>query len=131
MDARGRKLLIERASIDVEDRVPEPAVKLAVRDLALAASDYSNARSAKSTMTLRARVGERGRLACERAARDQSRLGCRAIDVSGLDLVTVRPYVESRINVTLTAVRSPQRAASRSTSPSARDARRGGKATSR
>jgi uncharacterized protein involved in outer membrane biogenesis len=97
------KLAIERASIDVEDRVPDPSVKLAVRDLSLTATNYSNARGARSTMALRARVGDRGRVAYNGALATNPVAASGQIDVSGLDLVTVRPYVESQVNVSLTA----------------------------
>jgi uncharacterized protein involved in outer membrane biogenesis len=96
------KLLIERASIDVEDRVAEPPVKLAVRDIALAASDYSNARGAKSAMTLRARVDQRGRIAFSGPVGSNPVSASGQLEVSGLDLVALRPFVESRVNVTLT-----------------------------
>ncbi len=95
-------LVVERASIDVEDRMPEPAVKLAVRDFALNASDYTNARGAKSKMSLHARVGQRGRVAFNGSVATNPVSASGQLDVSGLDLVTVRPYVESHVNVSLT-----------------------------
>ena len=97
------KFMFERASIDLEDRVPEPTVKLAIRDVVLSAADYSNARGAKSTTSVRARVGDRGRLAWSGALATNPVSFSGQLDVSGLDLVTVRPYVESRANVSLTA----------------------------
>src|SRR4030095_6770141 len=97
-----QKMLLERASIDIEDRMPEPPVKLAIRGLALNAADYSNARGAKSTMSIRARVGERGRVAFNGSMATNPVAASGQLDVSGLDLVTVRPYVESHVNVSLT-----------------------------
>ena len=97
------RFMFERAAIDLEDRVPEPNVKLAIRDLALSAADYSNARGAKSTTTVRARVGDRGRLSWSGALATNPVSFSGQLDVSGLDLVTVRPYVESHANVSLTA----------------------------
>jgi len=97
------KATIERAAIDLEDRIPEPVVKLAIRDLSLTAANYSNARDAKSTASLRARVGARGRLAWNGTLASNPVSFAGQLDVSGLDLVTVRPYVESRVNVSLTA----------------------------
>lgn len=95
--------VFERASIDLEDRVPEPNVKLAIRDLAVTATNFSNARGTKSTTTIRARVGDRGRLMWSGALATNPVSFSGQLDVSGLDLVTVRPYVESRANVSLTA----------------------------
>jgi hypothetical protein len=97
------KFLFERASIDLEDRVPEPTVKLAIRDLAFNAANYSNARGAKSTTTVHARVGDRGRLSWSGALATNPVSFSGQLDVSGVDLVTVRPYVESHANVSLTA----------------------------
>ncbi len=97
------KFMFERASVDLEDRVPEPNVKLAIRDLALDAMNYSNARGAKSTTTVRARVGQRGRFAWTGSLATNPVALSGQLDVSGLDLVTVRPYVESHANVSLTA----------------------------
>jgi len=97
------KATIEHAAIDLEDRVPEPVVKLGIRDLSFTAANYSNARNAKSTASLRARVGERGRVAWNGTLVSNPVSFAGQLDVSGLDLVTVRPYVESRVNVSLTA----------------------------
>lgn len=97
------KFMFERASIDLEDRVPDPHVQLAIRDLALSATNYSNARNAKSTTTVRARVGNHGRFAWSGALATNPVSFAGQLDVSGLDLVTVRPYVESHANVSLTA----------------------------
>jgi uncharacterized protein involved in outer membrane biogenesis len=97
------KATIERAAIDLEDRVPDPVVKLGIRDLSFTAANYSNARNAKSTASLKARVGERGRVAWNGTLVSNPVSFAGQLDVSGLDLVTVRPYVESRVNVSVTA----------------------------
>ncbi len=97
------KATIERAAIDLEDRVPQPVVKLGIRDLSFTAANYSNARNAKSTASLRGRVGERGRVAWNGPLATNPVSFAGQLDVSGVDLVTVRPYVESRVNVSLTA----------------------------
>jgi uncharacterized protein involved in outer membrane biogenesis len=97
------KFVFERAAIDLEDRVPEPGVKLAIRDLALTATNYTNARGAKSTTSVRARIGDRGRLMWSGVLSSNPVSFSGQLDVSGLDLVTVRPYVESQVNVSLTS----------------------------
>ncbi|HTQ00475.1 MAG TPA: DUF748 domain-containing protein [Casimicrobiaceae bacterium] len=96
------KLTLDGVSIDAEDRVPDPAVKLPVRDLSLEASNYSNARNARSTVALRARVGEHGRIAWNGTLTTNPVSLSGRVDVSGLDLVKVRPYVESQANVSVT-----------------------------
>src|SRR4030095_6220706 len=95
------KLLIARRGIRVEDRVPDPAVKVAVRDLSLTATNYSNARNAKSTASLRARIGERGRVAWNGTLATNPVSFAGQVDMSGLDLVAVRPYVESHVTSSL------------------------------
>jgi uncharacterized protein involved in outer membrane biogenesis len=97
-----KKLRIERAAIDVEDRVPQPVVKLAVRDLALDVTDLSNARGARSTVSLRARVGERGRVSFAGPITSNPVSATGQLDASGLGLVAVKAYVESNVNVVLT-----------------------------
>jgi uncharacterized protein involved in outer membrane biogenesis len=97
------KFVVDRASIDLEDRVPQPAVKLAIRDLAFTTVNYSNARGAKSTTTVRARIGDRGHLVWSGNLATNPVSFSGQLDVSGLDMVTVRPYLESHANVSLTA----------------------------
>ncbi|CAG0969469.1 hypothetical protein BURK1_01149 [Burkholderiales bacterium] len=97
------KLRIGGASIDVEDRVPQPAVKLALRDLTLEATGLSNARGAKASMSLRARVGARGRVSFSGPVTNNPVSAAGRLDISALDLVALRAYVESNVNVVLTA----------------------------
>ena len=89
-------------AIDFEDREPQPSVKLAIRELSATATNLSNARGTKSPLTLRARIGESGRVAFTGpvATRPLSLAG--NLDASGLALVAVKPYVEPRVNVVLT-----------------------------
>jgi uncharacterized protein involved in outer membrane biogenesis len=96
------KVALDGVSIDVEDHVPQPAVKYPVRDLSLEASNYSNARDARSTVALRARVGERGRVAWNGTLTTNPVSLSGRLDASGLDLVKLRPYVESQVNVSVT-----------------------------
>ena len=89
-------------AIDFEDRVPDPPVKLAIRDLSATATNLSNARGTKSPLTLRARIGERGRVSFTGpvATRPLSLAG--NLDASGLALVAAKPYIEPHVNVVLT-----------------------------
>lgn len=97
-----RKVALDRVSADLEDRVPNPPVKLAARDLSLSIGDYSNARGAKSQLALRTRLGDRGRFAFEGPVVTNPFSIAGRLDASGLGLVSVRPYVESQVNVSLT-----------------------------
>jgi len=93
---------IERAALDVEDRMAAPAVKIAVRDLTLDATRFSNARGAKPAVALRARVGKRGRVAWNGVIATNPVALAGRLDVAGLDLVSVRPYLEAYVDATLT-----------------------------
>ena len=97
-----KRIAFERGAIDIEDRVPEPPVKLALRSVSATVADWSNLPGAKSGLTLRTQVGEGGRLAFAGpfAVNPFSIAG--RLDASGLALVTARPYVEPHVNVVLT-----------------------------
>ena len=97
-----RKLAVDRVAIDLEDRVPQPPVRLALRELAATATDLGSARTGKSDVTLRARVGERGRIAFEGPVTAQPLAVEGRVEASGLALVALKPYFEPRVNVVLT-----------------------------
>ena len=96
------RTVTEHGAIDFEDRVPTPAVKLAIRDVDLVASDLSNARGTKSQLKLSGRIGERGRVAFAGpiATRPLSLSGTLA--ASGLPLIALKPYFEHEVNVVVT-----------------------------
>ena len=97
-----KRIAFERGTIDVEDRVPDPPVKLAFANLSATVTDWSNAPGAKSGLTLRTQVGERGRVAFAGPfATSPFSLDGR-LEASGLALTAIRPYVEPRVNVVLT-----------------------------
>jgi len=96
------KLSLDRVAIDFEDRVPEVPVRLAVRELSATATDLTNARGGKSNVTLRARVGERGRFAFAGQVASNPPAISGDLDASELALVALRPYVEPRVNVVFT-----------------------------
>jgi len=100
-----KQTAIDRVTADLEDRVPDPPVKLAARDLSFTIGDYSNARGAKSELTLRTRLGDRGRLAFEGPVVTNPFSISGRLETSGLNLVSIRPYVESQVNVSVTGGR--------------------------
>ncbi|MFO1313585.1 MAG: DUF748 domain-containing protein [Burkholderiales bacterium] len=97
----GKRLAFERIALRVEDRVPEPSVKLSGSDITAVVTDFSNARNSKAALSLSGRIGERGsiRFAGPLATNPFSIAG--DLDASGLDLVPLKPYVEPHVNVTL------------------------------
>lgn len=96
------RLAVQRASLDVEDRMQRRPLKLTARGMDITARGYSNARGAKTTVALRARLGQRARVAYDGTVGTNPFALAGAVDVSGLDLVSVRPYVEAQVNVSLT-----------------------------
>jgi hypothetical protein len=77
-------------------------VKLAVRELAATATNFTNARGGKSGVRLRARIGERGRFAFAGQVAGNPAGINGDLDLSALALLPLRPYVEPRINVVFT-----------------------------
>ena len=98
-----RKLLLERVAADFEDRVPQPPVKLAIANARIAADNLSNARNAKGTVDLAARIGTAGRLRVGGSMATNPPSGDWRIDASAIDLVPLRPYFENRTNVIVTS----------------------------
>jgi hypothetical protein len=96
------KLALDRVAVDFEDRGTQPAVRIALRELAVTAANYTNARGGEVDVTARTRVGERGRIAFTGPVVTNPFALAGNIDASGLALVAVKPYLEPRVNVVLT-----------------------------
>ncbi len=97
-----KKLALEGVALDLEDRVPEPPARLALRDLALTATDVGSAATVRSGVTLSARIGKQGRVAFAGPFARQPFGGDGQLELSGFPLVALKPYVEPRVNVVLT-----------------------------
>lgn len=97
------KLLLERVTADIEDRVPQPGVKLRVSNAALSADDISNERNAKGTIDATARIGTGGRLRMRGALATNPVAADLRIDANGIDLVPLRPYFETQTNIIVTS----------------------------
>jgi uncharacterized protein involved in outer membrane biogenesis len=97
-----RKLSLDRVALDVEDRVPQPPFKLALRELALTATDVSSAAGATSRLTLRAKLGKQGHVAFTGPlTRSPFRMNG-DLDVSGFSLTSLKQYIEPQVNVAVT-----------------------------
>jgi uncharacterized protein involved in outer membrane biogenesis len=97
-----RKLELDRVTLDVEDRVPQPPFKLALRELAFTATDIGSAPGTTSKVTLRAKLGKQGRIAFTGPL---TRIPFRMngeLDVSGFTLTSLKPYFEPQVNVVVT-----------------------------
>ena len=98
-----RKLSFDRVALDVEDRVPHPPFKLALRELAFTATDVTNAPGAKSSnVSLRARVGKQGHIAFTGPIMRNPFAISGQLDVSGFALTALKPYIEPHVNVVVT-----------------------------
>jgi hypothetical protein len=97
-----RKLAVDGLAIDFEDRVPQPPVRVAVRELAATVTDASNAAGTTAKMALRARIGRQGRLAFSGPVSRQPMRVSGQVDLSGFPLAALRPYVEPHVNVVVT-----------------------------
>ena len=98
-----RKLLFERLSADFEDQVPQPAVKLSIKDARIAAENFGNARGNKGTIELAARLGTQGRVRAGGAMATRPFAIDWKIDVAQIDLLPLRPYFEAQTNVVVTS----------------------------
>ena len=97
-----RKLSLDRTALDVEDRVPQPPFKLALRELALTITDFTNVVGAKSNVALRAKLGKQGRVAFDGPLTRRPFSMDGNLDVSAFNLIALKPYVEPLVNVVLT-----------------------------
>ncbi|MFO1306226.1 MAG: DUF748 domain-containing protein [Burkholderiales bacterium] len=98
--AAGR-LALERIALRVEDRAPEPPVKIAGSDITAVVTGFSNARNSKAEMTLAGKLGERGKIRFAGPVANNPFSISGELDASGLDLVPLKSYVEPHVNVTL------------------------------
>lgn len=96
------RFALNGVSIDAEDRAVTPVARFVVRDLAVTATNFSNARAAESGLTLSARVGERGRLAFRGKLANNPFALDGEIEAAGFALVSAKSYFEPRVEVVVT-----------------------------
>ncbi|MET0441779.1 MAG: DUF748 domain-containing protein, partial [Casimicrobiaceae bacterium] len=97
-----RRITLERATADVEDRGVVPPVKQRLTDVRAVGQNFSNARGAKGALDFRARVGNSGRVALVGSLATNPFAGDWRVDAAGVDLMPFRVYVESRTNIVFT-----------------------------
>lgn len=98
-----RRLLVEGLGVDFEDRVPARGVKLTIADAKIVAENLDTRRGAKANIELAARVGSRGRVSANGVVSAQPLTADARVSATALDLVPLRPYFESRTNMTITS----------------------------
>lgn len=97
------RLLLERFAADFEDRAPEPDVKLRIADARIAAENLDIAPGAKAKIDVAARVGPTGRVRINGAVSARPASVDARVTASAIDLVPLKPYLESRTKVILTS----------------------------
>jgi uncharacterized protein involved in outer membrane biogenesis len=100
--ARVDQLTIAGYGIDVEDRVPKPAVKLALRDLSGTVTSLGTATSAPMRIVVRTRIGDRGRVAFNGPVTVEPLRVSGSLDAAGLTLAPLQPYLTPHTNIVLT-----------------------------
>jgi len=97
-----KKLALDRVALDIEDRVPQPPFKLALRDLGVTATGASSAPGVPAKIALQAKVGKQGRIAFSGPL---TRMPFRMdgdVDLSGIMLTALKTYLEPQVNVVIT-----------------------------
>jgi len=98
-----RKLEGDRITAMFEDRAAATPVKLRVADARVRIENFGTTGAVKSPMELVARIGSKGRLRLDGVfARDPAAADWR-VQATGIDLVPLRPYFESRTNIIVTS----------------------------
>lgn len=97
------RLLVEQFRADFEDRATSPAVGLRIADARINAENLSTEPGAKANVDVAARVGSKGRLQATGMVSARPMSADMRINASAVDLVPLRPYFESRTNVTITS----------------------------
>lgn len=98
-----KHMTFDRYAIDIDDRMPTPAVELKLRSVDLTADNVTNARGKRGNVVVRARTGDGGRIAMQGPIATNPLAARLRIDASGLALAPLQPYLTPYVNVTVTA----------------------------
>lgn len=94
---------LQRASIDVEDLVPEVPFRTRVSELDLRVTGWSTARGQRAQFDGRARVGSGGRLAVRGPLAVNPLAGRLEVTLDAIDLAALQPYLDPLVAVVVTA----------------------------
>jgi uncharacterized protein involved in outer membrane biogenesis len=97
------RFAVEGLAVDFEDRAVEPAARVRVADLRLAAENLDTRAGSIAQLDLAARVGAKGRVQVRGTASARPLAIDARVGATGFDLVPLRPYFESQTNVILTS----------------------------
>ena len=100
-----QRINLNRYGIVFDDRfLPTPA-KMGVSDLSLRLENFSNAKNARSKMSLQAKINDRGMIRLTGSAGTFPVGGKLDIEAKEVDLRPIQPYLENQVNFLLTGGR--------------------------
>ena len=95
--------VLQRASIDFEDLVPEVPFRTRVSELDLSVAGWSTAPGQRAQLDARARFGAGGRIAVRGPLAVSPLAGRLDVTVDAIDLAALQPYLDPLIGVVVTA----------------------------
>jgi uncharacterized protein involved in outer membrane biogenesis len=97
------RLLLDRFAVDFEDRAAEPDVKLRITAAKISAQNLDTAPGAKAKIDVAARIGSRGTVRIDGTATARPVSADARLTAAAIDLVPLKPYLESNTNVIVTS----------------------------
>lgn len=97
------RLLLDRFAVDFEDRAAEPDVKLRITAARMSAENLDTAPGAKARIDVAARIGSGGSVRMNGTATARPVSADLRVRAAGIDLVPLKPYLESQTNVIVTS----------------------------
>jgi len=101
-----KQILLERFRINVDDRSNAKPAKINVSDLSVRGENFSTAKNQRGKATIRARINDKGMLRLVGTATVNPVNAKFVVDAQDLDLISVQPYLDDRVNFLLTGGRA-------------------------
>ena len=98
-----RKSVLERTTLDFQDRMPATPVALRFTDLDVRMDNFSNGRGKRGALDLRTRVGSSGSVAVKGPMSTNPVAGNFRIDAQAIALPPLQPYLDAVANLTITS----------------------------
>ena len=101
-----KQILLDRFRINVDDRSNAKPAKISVSDLSVRGDNFSTAKNQRGKATIRARINDKGLLRLVGTAMVNPVNAKFVVDAQDLDLISVQPYLDDRVNLLLTGGRA-------------------------
>jgi len=95
------EIAVDNYAVSLEDKKPAKPAKFSLKDISFSATNFSTVSNAPLGVDVSASLNEAGRLAVRGTVRLQPPSADLAVDVAGLDLRPLQPYVEQRVKLAL------------------------------